>query len=90
MSGRRKKALNLMRELRELPEKKYVSLYGLALIEAGMGNKDKAFAWLDRAYQERAGTLPFVKVDPRLAPLRSDPRFLSLLSRVGLRSRPRV
>jgi TolB-like protein/Tfp pilus assembly protein PilF len=86
MSGSRKKALNLMQELREFPEKKYVSPYGLALIETGMGNKDKAFAWLDRAYQERAGALPFVKVDPRFAPLRSDLRFHSLLRRLSLGS----
>ena len=84
VSGRRTQALTLMRELRELHEKKYVSPYGLALIETGMGNKDKAFTWLDRAYQERAGALPFVKVDPRLAPLRSDPRFHSLLRRLDL------
>ena len=86
VSGSRKKALNLMQELKEFPEKKYVSPYGLALIETGIGNKDRAFAWLDRAYQERAGALPFVKVDPRLAPLRSDPRFLRLLRRLGLGS----
>jgi hypothetical protein len=72
--------------MRELHENKYVSPYGLALIETGIGNKDKAFMWLDRAYQERAGALPFVKVDPRLAPLRSDPRFHSLLRRLGLGS----
>jgi len=86
VSGRRKQAMTLMREVRELHERKYVSPYGLALIETGMGNKDKAFTWLDRAYQERAGALPFVKVDPRLAPLRSDPRFHSLLRRLGLGS----
>jgi hypothetical protein len=49
-----------------------------------MGNKDQAFAWLDRAYEERASTLPFLMTNPTLAGLRSDPRFDALLRRMGL------
>lgn len=87
VAGSRKNALSLTKELRELAKRKrYVSPYGFALIEAGMGNIDSAFTWLDQAYQERAGALPFVKVDPRLGPLHSDPRFYNLLHRLDLGS----
>jgi len=63
-----------------------VSPYAFALVYTGMGNKDQAFAWLGRAYEERAGTLPFLKIKPEFASLRSNPRFHKLLSRMGLES----
>jgi hypothetical protein len=49
-----------------------------------MGNKDQAFAWLNKAYDERASTLPFLKSNPALASLHSDPRFHVLLRRMNL------
>jgi len=50
----------------------------------GMGNKDDAFAWLDRAYQERPSWLVRANVEPRFDPLRSDPRFTLILTRMRL------
>ena len=86
VAGRRKEALSLLEELSNLARKRYISPFAFALICTGLGNKDQAFAWLDRAYQERADALPFVKVNPRLAPLRSDSRFQTLIRRMSLAS----
>jgi hypothetical protein len=55
-----------------------------ATVYAALGDKEGAFEWLDKAYNERPGDLTNIKVDPRLAPLRSDPRYQELLLRVGL------
>jgi TolB-like protein/Tfp pilus assembly protein PilF len=86
VAGRRKEALNLLKELSDLARTRYVSPFAFALVYTGMGKKDQAFAWLDKAYQERSAALPFVKINPRLAPLRSDPHFHNLLLRLGLGS----
>lgn len=51
---------------------------------ARLGDKDKAFAWLEKAYEERSESLTWLKVDPAYDPLRADPRFNDLLRRVGL------
>ena len=61
----------------------------LAVIYAAVGEKDKAFYWLDQAYEHREKVshdfgLQILKVDPLLAPLHSDPRFAQLLRRIGL------
>ena len=50
----------------------------------GMGNKDDAFAWLERAYQERPSWLVRANVEPRFDPQRSDPRFTLILTRMRL------
>ncbi len=56
----------------------------MAEIFAQLGEKDQAFAWLERAYEERSFMMLYLKVAPNLDPLRSDPRFADLLRRVGL------
>ena len=55
-----------------------------ARIYAGLGDKDQAFKWLEKGYDERAAPLFYIKVDPIWDPLRSDPRFDDLLRRIGL------
>jgi len=84
--GRRDDALALLKELTELARKRYVSPYAFALVYTGIGNKDQAFAWLHKAYEERASTLPFLNTNPTLATLRSDSRFYALLQRMNLES----
>jgi len=49
-----------------------------------LGDKDEAFAWLEKACQERSGSVRYLKVEPRLEPLRSDPCYGDLMRRVGL------
>jgi len=70
--------------LKVAAERRYISPYSIAVIYLGLGDKEQAFAWLNRAYQERDNWLNYLKVEPRLDPLRSDTRFANLLRRVRL------
>jgi hypothetical protein len=58
-------------------------IYYLAVYQTALGEKDAAFASLDRSYTNREGFILWIKVDPRLDPLRDDPRFDNLLAQVG-------
>jgi TolB-like protein/DNA-binding winged helix-turn-helix (wHTH) protein/Tfp pilus assembly protein PilF len=84
LSHQRREALKILAELKELSKKKYVTSYGVALVYAGLGENDQAFAWLNKGYEERTHWLVWLKLDPRWDSLRSDPRFTELLRRVGL------
>jgi hypothetical protein len=68
----------------ELSQRGYVPSWGFALVYTGLGDKDRAFEWLDKAYNERASELPWIKGEPRMDPLRSDARYKELLVRMGL------
>ena len=74
----------MLAELKAASKQKYVYSVGFARIYAGLGDKDQAFAWLEKAYEERSTGLYWLKVDPIWDPLRSDPRFNDLLRRIGL------
>jgi hypothetical protein len=84
MSGRKAEAHKVLAELQSLSEHSYVPATDTALIYAGLGEKDKSFAQLDKAYEEHSFTLSNLKVEPRFDPLHSDPRFADLLRRIGL------
>ncbi len=84
VSGRKTEARKILAELQRLSEHSYVQATDVALVYAGLDDKDKAFAWLDKAYEEHSFTLSNLKVEPRFDPLRSDPRFADLLRRIGL------
>ena len=58
--------------------------FGMIWAYAGLGDKERAFAYLERAYQERVGRMVWLNVDPLLDPLRSDSRFKDLVRRIGL------
>jgi len=58
--------------------------YRLAEINTYLGDKEEAFRWLEKAVDGRPEWIPFLKVEPTLDPLRSDPRFSALLRRMGL------
>lgn len=78
------------RKLRELLLPKFrtnpIGWYRLAEINAYLGDKEEAFRWLQKAYDEHTDWIPFLKVDPTLDPLRSDPRFQGLVRGMGLSS----
>jgi tetratricopeptide (TPR) repeat protein len=83
-TGRRAEAQKILHEFLRQSETGYVSPYMIATVYAGLGNKDKAFEYLEKAYQERSSDLPyFLKVDLRVDSLRSDPHFQDLMRRMN-------
>jgi tetratricopeptide (TPR) repeat protein len=67
-------------------EQRYISAFLIANVHSGLGEKEQALAWLEKAYKERDGLLVLLNVDAHLDSLRSDPRFKDLLRRVGFTS----
>jgi TolB-like protein/Flp pilus assembly protein TadD/tRNA A-37 threonylcarbamoyl transferase component Bud32 len=84
VSGRRSDAEKTLQALLERTKKSYVSPFDIALIYSALGEKGTAFAWMTKAVAERSTWLVYSKWEPRLDPLRSDPRFQDLLRRIGL------
>jgi TolB-like protein/Flp pilus assembly protein TadD len=82
-SGRKDEARKLLADLKEQSKKRYVASYWIAMIYVGLDEKDEAFAWLEKAYQERSWFLVWIKMDPQADSLRSDSRFIDLMRRVG-------
>jgi tetratricopeptide (TPR) repeat protein len=84
VSGNRREAEKLLEELGALSARRYVSPISRALIYIGLGEKDRAFEWLDRAHEDRDPWLAWLQADPIFDDLRGDPRFGILLKTVGL------
>jgi eukaryotic-like serine/threonine-protein kinase len=86
LAGQRDEAQKLLKQLQEEGRHKYVSPYNIAKIYLGLGEKDQAFVWLEKAIVEREGNLtdPGLHVDAVFDSLHSDPRFANLLRRMGL------
>jgi tetratricopeptide (TPR) repeat protein len=82
-AGRKDDALKMLRKLQERSPKEFGRAFPIAVVYAGLGNRDRAFAWLEKAYQERSGWMVTIKNDPALDNLRSDPRFQDLLRRMN-------
>ena len=82
-AGNKGDAGKILDRLLERSKKQYVPSYWIALVQMSIGNKDEAFAWLEKAYNERSSWLVWANVEPRFDTLRSDPRFTSLLVRIG-------
>ena len=85
MTGRRAEALSILKELEEKYKKGESSGQFLAGVYAGLGDKDQAFAWLEKDFQQRSGQLPTIAWRLHFDGLRSDPRFVDLLRRMGLK-----
>ena len=82
-AGRKAEAEKIAAELERKVMKKEISPFLPAVVYAGLDDKDKAFYWLERSYQERSNWLALIKAGRRLKNLRGDPRFDDLLKRVG-------
>jgi eukaryotic-like serine/threonine-protein kinase len=82
VSGDTARAQAQLNNLLETSKQKYVSAYHIAAIYVGLKDKDQAFNWLNKAFQDRADWMVNLKVDPRFESLRSDPRFAELLGRM--------
>jgi tetratricopeptide (TPR) repeat protein len=81
-AGRPDEARQILAELERLANHTYVTPYGVALVHAGLGSNDVAFAWLNKAFDERSHWLVWLRLDPRWSGLRLDPRFIELVRRM--------
>ena len=84
LSGRKREALKVLDELKSRSQLSYVAPTQVAILYSGLGEKDQAFAWLNKAFEGRDFILVYLKADPSFDILRSDPRFAELMRRVGL------
>lgn len=84
LAGRRADALRALAELKQMAREQYVSPFDVALVYIGLGDKEQAFAWLEKAREDQSEWMGWINADARLDPLRTDPRFAELLRRVGL------
>ena len=84
-SGKRAEALTVLKELEENYEKHKAIGQDFAAVYVGLGEKDQAFAWLEKDFQARSGLLAWSRWAPPFDSLRSDPRFADLLRRMGLK-----
>jgi len=83
-SGNKQEAQKMLDELKGIAKQRYIPPYNFALIYAGLGDKDQAFAWLEKAYEEHSQQLSLLKSNPLFDSLRSDPRYTELLRKVNL------
>jgi serine/threonine protein kinase/Flp pilus assembly protein TadD len=83
-TGKRTKALAVIKELEEKYARKEANGLSIAAVYTGLGDKDKAFEWLEKDFQNRDGLLPDITVSIPLESLRNDPRFKDLLKRMNL------
>ncbi|MDP2915743.1 MAG: protein kinase [Candidatus Aminicenantes bacterium] len=84
VSGKRARAEKILAMLNELSGDSYVSAYDKATIYLGLGDDAKALEYLEKAYEERAGYMSFIKADPRFERLHANPIFIALLKKINL------
>jgi len=83
-AGRPDEARRITEEMVERSTKRYICAYEVATTYAGLKDRESAFLWLRKSLDERADCSPWIAADPKLDPLRTDPRFQDLLRRLGL------
>ena len=86
VAGKRAEALNVLEQMKALSKQDPVSPFFFALVYTGLGDKESALQWLEKAYEQRSGSIRYLKVEPRLDSIRADPKFADLMRRVGLAS----
>jgi TolB-like protein/Tfp pilus assembly protein PilF len=86
VTGRRADAFKVLQSFDEMEKRRYVSRAARIYVYAGLGDKDKAFEWLEKAYQERSDALAWFRQEPESQSLRTDPRFAALMHKVGFNS----
>jgi len=84
--GKQAEARKIIADLVELSNRKYVPPYFIAVVYAGLGDRDQTFSWLERAYQDRYPSLAFLEYEPYFDRVRNDPRFADLKRRVGVKT----
>jgi hypothetical protein len=83
-AGKKDEAKKILSDLIELSKQQYVSPMDFAIVYLGLDEKNQAFEWLNKTFDENPYRLSFIKVNPRFDSLRSDPRFAELLRRMKL------
>jgi tetratricopeptide (TPR) repeat protein len=86
-SGNKKQALKLLDDLKQRSQQRYVSPFNLALIYGAVGDKNQALEWLEKASEQRSPSLNLLNLSPAFKSLRTEPRFVELVSSVGLPSK---
>lgn len=84
LAGNKDKALEILKDLEKESKEKYVSAYDMAMIHTGLGNKEQALKWLEKALDEHSYLLIYLNVDPVLQSLRDDKRFKKIQSKMKL------
>jgi tetratricopeptide (TPR) repeat protein len=82
-AGRKKEAREIAEDLAANRERRYVCPYEIGTIHLSLGEKDEAFRWYDKAFEERSLCVSVMKFDPRLDPIHNDPRYQDLIRLVG-------
>ncbi|HEY7573932.1 MAG TPA: hypothetical protein VIB08_02125 [Thermoanaerobaculia bacterium] len=88
-AGGEKEAREILRRVEQESKTRYIDASSIGAIHAALGQKDEAFAWIDKAVEARSGRMPMLELWPDLEPLRSDPRWDRLVSRIGVKRRTR-
>jgi DNA-binding winged helix-turn-helix (wHTH) protein/TolB-like protein/Flp pilus assembly protein TadD len=83
ISGKPDQARQVLKDLEARTGEAYVPSYAIALVYAGLGDNDHAFTWLEKAYDDRSTSMAFLRSDPELSSLHSDPRFEPLARRIS-------
>ena len=83
IAGRTTDARKVLADLQAASARSYVPAYWFALVYTGLGRREEALRALERAYEERSTVLAYLLIDPRLAPLRQEPRYLALARRLN-------
>jgi tetratricopeptide (TPR) repeat protein len=83
ISGRPVQARQVLGDLEGSSGEVYLPSYAIALVYAGLGENEHAITWLEKAYQDRSTSMAFLRLDPELSSLHSDPRFEQLSQRVN-------
>jgi DNA-binding winged helix-turn-helix (wHTH) protein/Flp pilus assembly protein TadD len=84
IAGKIDEAQGVINDLKERSKSRYISPYDIAMIYIGLREQEQAFAWLDKAFEDRNDSLVWLRFDPRLDSIRTDSRFINLVQRVGL------
>ena len=82
-AGKTEQATEVLQSLKQMSDQRHVSPASFALVYANLDDPDEAFAWLEKAFEQRSAYLRLLKVDPVFDPLRSDLRFQGLITRMN-------
>jgi Flp pilus assembly protein TadD len=84
VAGNKAEAQKVLGDLKDLSKRRFVPAFAVAIVHVGLGHREQALDWLEKAYEDRSEDFVWLRADPQFDSLRSDPRFANLLRRIGL------